>query len=530
VLPLVARAAHAITLTPVGTSTVADGVQVTEYRSASPATDLFVAEIDLCATGVYVDATRAPGTTQSTGSWAASQQDVVLATNGDFYKTGPVRVYGDAVGGGVRWPLVQTGLDPSYAGEWYWEHHGWIAFLHDGVAYTHTGWVKSNAATFGALGGWEPADLQPDPPPGTLALVSGFPELVVEGRALTCADPEASDCFPDRSDLRDRHPRTAMGLTADLSTLILVVADGRTSRNSGLYGSELASVMNQLGAWVAFNVDGGGSSQLWADGAYRNDPDGNNSGGGTRAVANHWGVFAGAVDHLPDRPGHCGTAAPCESLPPEGGTLDDSGACFRGFGNQDYWRAAAGGVNGELQWTNAFRADAPDNWAWWRLELEEGGTYRVEVSSDATWSVHDDVRYEVRADGVSREVRVDPRGGGWHSLGEHTFAAGGDQWVAVFDHEATDPGADAHVVADAVRLTRLDPLGEHTGLVDTGDPPPTTTPGPDPADSSAPGGSGPTARGGSAPPDGCGCRSSQGSAWTGLGALAALVARRRRRR
>lgn len=532
--------AAAVTLSLRSSETVESGVTVETYRSSSPSTDLYAARIDLCAAGVYVEATRAPDDTQSTGSWA-NDQGVAFATNGDFYKTGPVRVYGDAVGGGVRWPSEQTGLDTDYADEWYYEHHGWIAFLHDGVAYTHTGWVKENAGSFGTLGGWAPTEINPDPPPGTLALVSGFPELVVEGRAMTCADPEASSCFPDRSDMRDRHPRTAMGITEDGETLLLVVADGRTSSTSGLYGSELADVMAQLGAYVAFNLDGGGSSQMWA-GGYVNDYDGNNSGSGARSVANHWGVFAGAMDFLPDRPGHCARAAVCEAIPRDGATLDNTESCFRGFGDQAYWRRASGGVNGTLQWTNAFRSDTPDNWAWWRLELEADGEYLVEVSSDATYSVRSNVRYEVRADGESHEVWIDPRGGGWHTLGTYTFAAGGEQWVAVFDNEASSPGSDQHIVADAVRLTRVccdDPVdtggsgdtggagddtapdGDDTGRVDTGAPDSgardTGSPGP----GGAPGALVPM------PTGGCGCGDGGGAALIGV-LLAASGMRRRR--
>jgi len=421
--------AHAVTLDLRDSETVAAGVVVETWRASSPSTDVYVARVDLCTSGVYVESTRATTSTTSTGSWAA-EAGVTLATNGDFYKTGPLRVYGDAVGGGVAWPIDQTGRDDAYEDEWYYEHYGWIAFLHDGVEWTHTGWVKENASAFGgALGGWEPTNMLPEPPPGTLALVSGFPELVVEGTVVTCSSPTAEDCFEDRSDMRDRHPRTAMGITEDLGTLLLVVVDGRTSDNTGVYGTELASIMGQFGAWQAFNLDGGGSSQLWTDAAdYVNDVDGNNSGGGARGVANHLGVYAGSLDFLADRPGHCATATPCATLPSEGGTIDDDSACFRGFGDQDYWRTEAAGTGGSLQWTNAFTSDYPDNWAWWQVDLQQAGSYRVEVWTDATWSVHSAVRYVVHAAGTDSEIVLDPSDSdGWLELGTWSFAAGGEQ-------------------------------------------------------------------------------------------------------
>jgi hypothetical protein len=304
--------------------------------------------------------------------------------------------------------------------------------------------------------------------------------------------------------------------------------------------------MDQLGAWVAFNLDGGGSSQLWADG-YRNDYDGNNNGSGLRSVANHWGVFAGAVDFLPDRPGHCAAAPVCATLPRDGGALDDAGPCFRGFGDPDYWRDEAAGEGGGLHWTNAFESDATDNWAWWRLELAEGGDYLVEVSTDAAWSVRSDVRYEVMADGAAHEVRIDPRGGGWKPLGTFRFAAGGAQWVAVFDNEPGGVASGQHIVADAVRLTRVGPDDpEDTGVPDTGTPdtgtpdtgaPDTGAPDTGVPDSGTAGGDDTAGAGGSALvpgervrlPLGCGCDAGAGGARSGaaLVALGLLVAARR---
>lgn len=450
---LLSAPATATSLSQRSSTTIEPGVTLIEYRVSSPSTDLWVLRIDLCSSGVYMESTRATSSTQSTGSWG-SAQDLTVATNGDFYRTGPLRVYGDAVGGGVRWPADQTGRDSAYSGEWYWEHYGWIAFGHDWVELSHTGWVKEHVD--GLSEGWQNTDLTPSLPPGTLALVSGFPELVVEGTPMVCDSPTASSCFPDRSDMRDRNPRTAMGLTEDRQTLILAVADGRTSSNSGLYGSELADIMGQLGAYEAFNLDGGGSSQLWVDGEGTiNDYDGNNSGGGARGVANHWGVFAGGRDWLPERPGHCESAAPCGSIPPPGGIIDDRDACFRSFGGREYWRSDSRGYNGGLIWTNAFESDRPDNWAWWRLELEEAGTYEVFVYADADLSVFDDVEYVVAADGTEHSLRVDPsNSSGWLSIGTFDFAAGGEQWVAVYDDQSANPGSNQHIVADAVQLVR----------------------------------------------------------------------------
>jgi MYXO-CTERM domain-containing protein len=450
-LVLDASPACALTLSLVEEETPYEGVVFRHYRTSSPTTHTWVALIDLCGVGVHVDATRAPSSLQTTGSWANSR-GVQIATNGDFFRTDPVRVYGNAVGDGVAWPRSQTGDDPAYSSEWYYQDYGWIAFLWDGVEFTHTRWVKDHAEALGATGGWRPDTAAPPLPSGVLALVSGFPELVVEGTQITCTSPTADSCFPDRSDMRDRNPRTAMGLTEDRETLILAVVDGRSASSDGMYGAELADLMFQLGAWEAFNVDGGGSSTMWVDGSVRNAP----SDGSQRSVANHWGVFAGVAGGRALRPGHCQSSAPCVVIPPEGGIIDDASPCFAHYGSEEYWREEASGYDGHLFWTNAWQTGRPDNWAWWRLELAEGGEYLVEYYAEAGFAVFDRTHYVVQANGASTTLAIDQSAGtGWQPLGSFVFAAGGDQFVAVYDDLDAAVPDDQHVAADALRLTRV---------------------------------------------------------------------------
>jgi hypothetical protein len=68
-------------------------------------------------------------------------------------------------------------------------------------------------------------------------------------------------------------PRTALGYNAD--TLFLVVADGRQPKYStGLTLYELASILIELGATEAINLDGGSSSTFVVDGEVVNKPSG----------------------------------------------------------------------------------------------------------------------------------------------------------------------------------------------------------------------------------------------------------------
>ncbi|MFR9126590.1 MAG: phosphodiester glycosidase family protein [Acidaminococcus intestini] len=89
------------------------------------------------------------------------------------------------------------------------------------------------------------------------------------------------------SDIADgRAPRTAVGIKKD-GTILVVVADGRSSRSAGMTLPELARYLIQLGADRAMNFDGGGSSEMVVNGAVKNRP----SDGAERPVRVALGLF-----------------------------------------------------------------------------------------------------------------------------------------------------------------------------------------------------------------------------------------------
>ncbi|MCR4812827.1 MAG: phosphodiester glycosidase family protein [Bacteroidales bacterium] len=70
----------------------------------------------------------------------------------------------------------------------------------------------------------------------------------------------------DRTFVTNRHNRTALGITAD-GTVILLTADGRFKNIAeGLSLTELESVMKWLGCVNAINLDGGGSTTMFVKG------------------------------------------------------------------------------------------------------------------------------------------------------------------------------------------------------------------------------------------------------------------------
>ncbi len=104
---------------------------------------------------------------------------------------------------------------------------------------------------------------------GARTAISGFPLLLRNGTPMPGLDAKA------------RNPRTAIGYVG--TRVFLVVVDGRQPmRSVGMTYAELAAFMRSLGCTDALNLDGGGSSTCWFNGAVRNTP----SDGKPRLVGN----------------------------------------------------------------------------------------------------------------------------------------------------------------------------------------------------------------------------------------------------
>ena len=106
--------------------------------------------------------------------------------------------------------------------------------------------------------------------------VGGGPFLVVNSEVAVGGDAEKFSA----SLIRGRHPRTAVGMTAD-KQLLLVTVDGRQWISRGMTLQELAELMKSLGAVTAINLDGGGSTTMSIKGLVVNSP----SDGIERSVA-----------------------------------------------------------------------------------------------------------------------------------------------------------------------------------------------------------------------------------------------------
>lgn len=108
--------------------------------------------------------------------------------------------------------------------------------------------------------------------------VGGFPELLRGGQDVLGLQTVRAE-FGEQ-----RHPRTAVGWSADRARLFFVVVDGRQPPYSdGMSLRELSWLFRRIGASDALNLDGGGSTALVIRGRLMNRPSDQQ---GERAVGN----------------------------------------------------------------------------------------------------------------------------------------------------------------------------------------------------------------------------------------------------
>ena len=222
------------------------------HRSSTGPKEIHALVVDLSRPEITLRATRESEKGRTTTSFAGLA-GAVAAVNGDFYASGfdPI---GLAIGEGAVWS-TDSGS------------HRFIA-----CTATNDCEIEATAGTRAADSSWRSA-------------VGGNVLLVNNGNVVqTAANDSACGSF-----CTTPHPRTAAGLSMDGDTLLLVVVEGRQGALTGLSTTRLAELMLDLGAHVALNLDGGGSSAMVVDGVRvsgrpTNEP-------AERRVANHLAIL-----------------------------------------------------------------------------------------------------------------------------------------------------------------------------------------------------------------------------------------------
>lgn len=303
------------------------------YRTTSTPWRIFALEVDLCASGVSLRATQSGERKRTTSSFA-KLVGAEAAVNGDFFSYSTYGTSGLAVGKAARWTDTKDNTS-----------EGFVAFGYDRNLLS-------------------PPKSVVEPPPGWMReVVSGKPHVLIDG--VPMASNPTAFC-------QTRHPRTAAGFSKDGRKLILAVVDGRTSISVGMKCTELGTLMKNLGAHDALNLDGGGSSTMYVSGkGVVNDP----SDGVERIVGNHLAVFATGSGE----PGSCDRSFEESAI--DGDAYDASTTSdVDGDGSADVCARAGSGIQCSLSSQTAFAApfagpalsnasgwDDPANWGTLRM-------------------------------------------------------------------------------------------------------------------------------------------------------------------
>lgn len=230
-----ARAEISVTNEPV------QGIFIHSETRTNPPTRLFVATIDLTNPRLHLRVAPGGPDPDGTGKWEttlleptkiAAREHFDFVVNGDFFDVLAVK---DAEG-------TNSGY---HAGQWA---------LTVGPAMTDgRTWSSSTGARpcFVVRTNQTAAiELLARPAADDWEVVGGNVILVKEGVAITHTN-------------QVRHPRTAVGLDAARTNLVVMVVDGRKPGiAAGMSYDELAREMIRLGCAEALNLDGGGSSVM----------------------------------------------------------------------------------------------------------------------------------------------------------------------------------------------------------------------------------------------------------------------------
>ena len=182
----------------------------------------------------------------------AAQAGAVLAINGDYYG---FRDTGIVIRNGVIYRDIGA-------------RQG-LAFYSDGSMklYDET---KTNAKTLLSQGVWQ--------------TLSFGPGLVEGGKIISGIDSVEVDTNFGNHSVQGQQPRTGIGLIGK-NHLVFVAVDGRSSGYSrGVTMTEMAQIFVDLGATVAYNLDGGGSTTMVFNDKVVNNPLGKGEERGTSDI------------------------------------------------------------------------------------------------------------------------------------------------------------------------------------------------------------------------------------------------------
>lgn len=259
-------------------ATLPPAVRVFQGQNADLPLRAWYVRIDQHAPPVRTQVVLSDDTTDNreTVSSFAADLGACVAVNGGYFRMDrrPATHVGLVVAQGeVLWPATPSVLRDSVS---YETARAAIGF--SGRGRIEITWATSHADTVfrwpappqhhpGSPG--QPLDYDHGEVWDVLYALSGGPALAIDGKTRVTTDEEVffGTAIPNV------HPRTAAGRTED-GTLLIMVVDGRQAASRGVSLEELATMMLEVGAVDALNLDGGGSSTLVVNGQLLNLPTG----------------------------------------------------------------------------------------------------------------------------------------------------------------------------------------------------------------------------------------------------------------
>jgi hypothetical protein len=386
--------------------TLAPGAVAYSGTSQSPRWEIRVIEVDTRERNINLVPVRAlPGTLQSTSA-LATRVRAVGAINGGYFGASPAQSFS-------HFQLDGAVIDRTVASRPARSVFGISANHQQTLAIT-----RLNSA------GDEVLPFNPSWPTVVDAIGAG-PRLLSNG-AIDVRNVEEEFDAASGINANGREPRTAIGFNTNTGRVWLVTVDGRqTGWSVGMTLTELAGLLQDLGAREGLNMDGGGSTTSWVTSGVFNRP--SNSGNAQRSVINALAVVPSYL-------------------------IDNTDSEFTTTGP---WSASA---NAGFYNSNSLFSPAGDgsSTATWRPNLARAGRYEV-----AAWWVAASNRapaapFVVQHRNGSTAVPQDQRnnGGRWVVLGEFEFNPGTAGSVSV----TNAIGTGQFVSADAVRFVLLQEL------------------------------------------------------------------------
>ena len=210
-------------------------ITITEYREYD--TTIYVADVQLSSVEylqtAFVQSAYGRNITEKTSVIAAAN-NAILAINGDFYGS---QTEGYVLKNGELYRETSSEDQEALV---VWQD-GSFTIITEGEV-TASSLLES----------------------GALQVLSFGPALVMNGSVSVSESEEVGKA-------KASNPRTAIAVVDNLHYLF-VVSDGRTDESEGLSLYQLAEFMQSLGADIAYNLDGGGSSTMYFNGEVINNP------------------------------------------------------------------------------------------------------------------------------------------------------------------------------------------------------------------------------------------------------------------